>query len=656
MGINMKEFWQKNYKKIISYVIVAAAVLSVFVAGITAIRKVQNTKWQTYHVHGQYASYHQPLEVTNEDSFVYEFTCVGEEMVALLVEAQIYDYSIGGILYRIEDMDENVLTEGWLDIQEARQSGYEGVWLDVSDLGLEQGQQYRLRVVVGWSANVIYIYEDFKISVTQVFEYNYAALYTAIVIVLMVLALVWLYFMYKKGPSAKLYFITSLVIGLFVIFLMPPANRDDEYRHFLRAYMDVKDLEAIQMVPTGNAAGLIGDQEEGEFLLEVPYEINELRLMGYEDNYNGYEYKTEINHYLCIDKLLTILEEEPVESTHYVSLAGVAYKNNAAYWPQILSMKIAEFFGARDLILYYAARFGQFFVCIFMEVLAMKLAPRMKEIIWILAFIPNAFILKASCNTDGLMTAEILLTVAIIMWMKEKNIDVLSKKGLLGCLGYFLLTYNIVQTKFPYAVISVGVLAYLGKDNVAKAWNWIKSHKKAASAIAVAAAMAIIGTVVLFKDKLLNFIYAFLPQTHIEYILENPGEIAKLFSAKWVDICINLYSGMKGESLIPYTILVVVLLAMLKKELPMAKRVWFTILFGVMVMVIVLVGYTLSPADYGAIEEIGYRYLLPFLVVGALVLPSGNEKTERIAVKIMPLAIFVNLATTMITWIVGWSV
>jgi len=121
-------------------------------------------------------------------------------------------------------------------------------------------------------------------------------------------------------------------------------------------------------------------------------------------------------------------------------------------------------------------------------------------------------------------------------------------------------------------------------------------------------------------------------------------------------MCFNLLFGMNGEFFVPYVLMAAIILIMLKRRLPTNKRISFAALFGFLVMIIVLAGYSLSSPDGGVIEAIGYRYLLPFLVVGAFALPSGNEVTDRYAKKLMPLAIYVTMTTTMITWIVGWSV
>ncbi len=647
----MKEFLQKLDMKKIGYVIAALAVVSVLIAGVKGIIEVQNTGVLTYNVQEQHVG---PVEA--KGIFSHDFLCVGSETVALHVDGAIDETTKGSVGYEIMDSNGQVVISGKEDIQNIRHDVYGGVWLDVYGKGLIQGERYTLTLDFSEMENMqIYVGQD-HICIRQFYNFTHKALYTGIIIGIMILSVVWLVLVYKKGYGPVMYVATTLVVGVFLIIAMPAVSRDDEYRHFLRGYMDVTGIQSVYEKATGGESGLIGTQPNGENMLDVPYEINEIRLLGYEDNFNGYGYVQEQNQFFNLDKLIAELKAEPLDTTHRVAATGVVMKGSGSYLPQIVAMKVASVLGVREILFIYVARFGQLLACILMELLAMKLAPKMKEMIWLLAFIPNAFLLKASCNPDGLMISIIILLAAIFVWMKDNKVDVLSLKAIPAWMLYLVLIYFVFIMKVPYMIIAVGLFLYLGKDNVAKAWNWIKNHKKATVGIGVGVVAAAAAAVVALKDTLLQLLYFFLPINYINYIAEHPLEIGKLFVGKWIEMFINLYSGMKGENLLPYPILVVAILMMLKKQQPVIKRVWFAFLFGFMIMVIVLVGYTLTPPDYGQIWGIGYRYLLPFMVVGTLCLPAGNEKTEKIAVQIMPLAIFVTMTVTIITWFVGWSV
>lgn len=647
----MKEFIQKLDKKKIGYVVAALAVVSVLIAGVKGIVEVQNTGVLTYNVQEQHVG---PVEATGV--FSHDFLCIGKETVALHIDGAINETTKGTVGFEIKDFNGQIVISGKEDIQDIRHDVYGGVWLDVYGKGLIQGERYTLTLDFSEIENMqVYIGQN-HICIRQFYNFTHKALYTGVIIAIMLLSVVWLAMVYKKGYGPGMYVVTSLVVGVFVIVAMPAVSRDDEYRHFLRGYMDVAQLQPIFEKVTGGESGLIGTQPNGENMLDVPYEINEIRLLGYEDNFNGYGYVQEQNQFFNIDKLIAELKAEPLDTTHRVAATGIALKGPGSYLPQIIAMKVASALGVREILFHHVARFGQLLVCILMELLAMKLAPKMKEMIWLLAFIPNAFLLKASCNPDGFMISIIILLASIFVWMKENKVDVVSLKTIPTWALFLALIYFIYVMKIPYMIIALGMFFYLGKDNVIREWNWIKNHKKTSVGIGIAIIASAATVVIAKKDTILQVLYFFLPINYIDYIATHPLQIVKLFVGKWIEMFINLYSGMKGENLLPYPILLVAILMMLKKQQPVIKRVWFAFLFGLMVMVIVLVGYTLTPPDYGTIWGIGYRYLLPFMVVGTLCLPAGNEKTEKIAVQIMPLAIFVTMTVTLITWFVRWSV
>ena len=647
----MKDFLQKLDAKKIGYMIAILAVISVLIAGIRGIINVQNTGIKTYNVQDQHVG---PKDATG--IFSYDFLCVGKETVALQIDGAIDEKTSGFVKYEIKDSNGTIVISGNEDIQNVRHDVYGGVWIDVFEKGLIQGERYTLTLDFTSVEDMqIYVGQN-HIYIRQFYNFAYKTLYTCIIIAIMLLALVWLYLVYKKGYGATTFLVTSLLVGIFVIFTMPAASRDDEYRHFLRSYMETEGIQAVVAQPTGVESGLIGTQPVGEHMIDVPYEINEIRLMGYEDNFNGYGYVQEQNQFFNLDKIIATLKAEPLDTTHRVAATGVAMKGIVSYWPQVITLKIAAALGVREILFLYVARLGQLLACVLMEALAIKLAPRMKEMVWLLAFIPNAFLLKASCNPDGLVTSEVILLAAVIVWIQSNKIDVLSLRAVPGWILFLALTYNVFLIKLPYVLVSIGLLIYLGKDNIKKLWNWIKNHRKATIGIGLGIVAAGVAVVVVLKDILLQLLYFFLPINYIDYIAAHPVEIAKLFVGKWIEMFINLYSGMKGENLFPYPILVVAILMMLKKQQPVIKRIWFAVLFGLMIFVIILVGYTLTPPDYGTIWGIGYRYLLPFMVVGTLCLPAGNEKTEKIAVQIMPLTIYVTMTVTLITWFVGWSV
>ena len=151
-------------------------------------------------------------------------------------------------------------------------------------------------------------------------------------------------------------------------------------------------------------------------------------------------------------------------------------------------------------------------------------------------------------------------------------------------------------------------------------------------------------------------VYSVISKEHIIYILQNKRYIYGLFTAKWVEMIKQLFVAMCGYNYIPYPIMVIGILLLMKKNQSIIKKVGFATLFAVMVMAIVLVGYTLTPPDYGVIWGITFRYILPFVIIAALCLPMGTDATDRVGKKLVPISIYVTTGTSLITWLVQWSI
>lgn len=642
----MLEKIQKNYKSIIKYALMLIAIFLVVKTGIQMIQYVLNRDLKSYHV---VESVVETLPAN--ENYTTEFLCVGKEMDSIQIEAVLTEDTTGVVFYQLMDINGNVVLEKEVDVSELCRDG-SGLYIDVKDMNLVQGQYYTIHTDFSKTENLQVVLGSGKLSIRQFFEPSYTGVAIGVIIGFVLLAIFWLFYVDRKGYNEKVFLVTSLVVGIMVAIFMVPCSKDDEYRHFIRVYTGATNTEVELRQYQGIEHGIMTGGQE--YVATVPYQINELRLLDYEANYNGIGYFPEVNNQLCLDKLVATLKTETTDEVYYVSCAATALRSDIYYWPQIIAVQIAAFFGVADLLLYYAARIGQVIVCVFMETLAIKIAPRLKEIIWLISFVPSVILLKSSCNCDGLMISEIVLLVAIAVWFKESKTDVLSVKGLIGIVAYAVLTYNIMVMKIPYILISIGMLIYLGRDNFVKVIDIIKANKKTTIlAVGIVLALGILVFAWMDKTFIWNLVYSFLPEWHFNYILDNPGYILRLFINKWFEMFLGLYVGMKGSSIISYPIAFVLLITLLKRTQPLWKRFLYACLFAVMIMIIVLVGYTMTPPDYGMIWGISYRYLLPFVIIGALCLPSGNEKTEVVAQKLIPICIFLSTASTLMNWLVG---
>lgn len=637
----------------LKYIVLGLALISVLFTTVKLVKRAGDNEIKSYHVTESYVE-----QVETKESYCIDFQCVGKVMDSLQIEAGAHCGENGVVSYEIRDALGDILTSESVEIQSLEREDKEGLFIDVSKLDLQQGQFYSLCMDFSEVNGFRLVLGSGKLSIRQYFYSPYQRWYMLLIVALFVLACIWLWFAYKKQMDYKLFAMTLLFVGVVTAFAMPPANRDDEYRHFLRSYEEaMDDIEMIHEVPDGNENGIFGFAAGGvEPMVEVPYQIDQLRLMDSENNYNGHGYMQEVNNWLCLDKLIATSKVEETPERYRVSLNATGYRSAICYWPQILAMKLCSFLGSSCVWLYYIARIGQVIACVMLEALAIKIAPSIKPLIWLVAFIPNTILLQASCNSDGLLIAEIILLVAVVVWMKEKQIDIVSLKGVVGLVSFLMLSYSVVKMKVPYAIICLGAMIYLTKDNFGKALRFCKQYKRlVVSGLLGIFAMVVLGMFV-FNDRVWELLYGFVPKAHVDFITANPDYIKTLFYDKWKEMIRQLYRSMKGSNRIPYPLMVVVLLLFMKKEQPIWKRGMFLFVSSIMTMVIVLVGYTLTPPDYGMIWGITFRYLLPFVSFVALCLPAGNENTQRIATSLVPLCIFVMVSQTLMSWLIGWRV
>lgn len=638
-----------NYHKIVYCFLIVVSICSLGKVCIDNIRKISAVETKAYYVEER-----SEIEVEADSVYEKEFLCVGKKTRKLQILSTVNANTAGKLKYQIIDSSGVILSQETCGIDELIEGDEQGLFIEVTDVRLEQGKRYLLRVDFSETNNLSVRLGNNQLQFKQIFDFAYKQLYITAIVVCMILVTLWLIWIYKRELTAKCFWVTLIFAGIVVVFVMPPANRDDEYRHFVKVYTVAENIEIKKGQIDGTESGIVGS--EG-VIAEVPYEINELRLMDYEGNKNGYGYLQELNLGFCLEKMAATLKADGVDEKFKVGVEATSDRGLQFYWPQIIAVKLASVFNVRDLGLYYFARIGQLLTCVFMGILSIKLAPKLKEIIWLIAFTPSVLLLVASCNCDGLLIWEIILLFSVIVWMQEQKIPILSRRGMIGVIVYLILMYNIISMKIPYMIVCAGALLLLKKENVphlSRVWTKATNLQKIISIVLI----CVVGSTVLIlgRNVWLNILSSFLPSDYIHYMLTHKRTICKLFAAKWKEMLVQLFTAMKGRNIIPYPSMMIVICILLKKNQTVVKRICFAVLFLIMVMVIVLVGYTLTPPDYGVIWGITFRYILPFVILGLVALPLGTDKTDKIAKKMAPLSIYLAMGSSLIAWFTEWSV
>lgn len=585
--------------------------------------------------------------VSNEE-FSDDFTCVGKKMLTLELDCDQLSPDINGeIEYEITDSQGKRLYI--CEEQLANSVKNERLILDVSKVKLIQGENYVLKLRFANCEGIAVKMARDNLLLIQGFEASYIWVY----ILILVFSNIFLFaFLYKtrNGVTNRSYLILSICIGIMFVFVMPPANRDDEWRHFVRAYTLAQGEFTIERKTLeGDEVGNIAFDDGKGYIVSIPKELNELRLVDYSYNYNEGIYADELNGSLCLDKLVSIYKSD-MQGDINVSAAGVATRGMLYYWPQTLFIWLGMLIDASPMFFYYLARIGQLAVCTIFGWLSVHLTPKNKYIIWMVSFVPQIALLKSSCNPDAMLIAEIMLLMAIFLKIRDDKIDLFSRVGIRYIAVIFLLSINIILLKLPCFILCAILIVALNRENLQKIYPLLQQRKyRVGCGILV---VCVSFSVLIFRNKFLELLYKFIPSEHLEYILAHPKEVFWMFFNKFCEQLVELVNAINGGGLLPYGVIAAISLILLKNSFSLSKKILFTLAILIYMGMIILFGYVISPPGGGQILGISFRYMLPLVPVLAIVLPSGNTKTNKVVEKSCP----VFITTCIITAVMNWSI
>ncbi len=486
--------------------------------------------------------------------------------------------------------------------------------------------------------------EDFPLAIgmdangamiVQYAKVTYHGLQIAILIALHLFVAGILWWIFKKGINGANFFVICMGLGCFLALVNVPFSRDDEFRHFVRAY----DLSC------GGAPGhyardgevIIGNIQKdivGAYVCTLPSEISEMRLLSYEGNITNASYYAEINTDYCRSRMLSLLSRETTEEVVTVSECVTWYHGWETYFASAIGIWAGRMLGMRPLFLYYAAAFGQILIASLLFLAAFWLTKQYRLIPMICGLTVPVLWHVGSAHPDGILMALTVLCMAVILHIKENKIKILSTNGILWMLVWLLLVIWLYKIKLPYALLGLSCLFLLTKE------NGTLPVKKRVLLFGGCAAAVLVGCI-LFRHALMEYVYGFLPRDYVTYIGEHIVAVGILFLRTGRDLLLATWQRLQITRWLPYGWAAAILLVLSKKKDPWVRRVAMLVLFLCMLLVIVVVGYTLMPPDYGVIWGLTYRYMLPFLPLVYVVLPQGNDTTDAAVRKLAPFVLIV---------------
>lgn len=550
----------------------------------------------------------------------------------------------GEVRYSIVDTNENVIIERNENISNLIAS-YSDDWdeliIKCSDLELKQGEKYTIFLEFGQVEPVYLIKNgEGQVQQRQIMENSYRNIYKCFVFGVAMIVLLIIAYSLIIGFSSRVFLVTALATGVVACFIQVPCAADDEYRHFLRAYDLANNNVQAELSHTWvNAKGniIINDNNKAD-IIEVSEQINRLRLLDVSQNYDNISYDAEMNYRGCIDAVINLAKQEE-SGNCIVSIAATNEITALAYLPQVIFMWIGRIFSMGAVGMFYMARIGNMLFATLVTYFIVKALPEYKNIFYVIYFAPNVMWLRASCNRDAFVTAIVTLLIAYIVYVKVNKLKILSYKRVIIL---SILVVIVAICKLPYILIT-GLLIILGKESLPD----ISSVKCFLLKVSLIMLLGIIG-VVGYKISTYEDVTeknteieedVTEEQTHISYALQNPQKVGAVFGSRILNISEDIYRALEGykyQFIKDYLWMALIVILFGKSFINIKDKVWNVLVFGATWLLILVVGYTWMPPDYGYIWGVNPRYMIPMLPILGMIIALGNDKTEKIINLIAP--------------------
>lgn len=242
---------------------------------------------------------------------------------------------------------------------------------------------------------------------------------------------------------AKYFLIISLIVGMLLIYIVPPFQSPDENSHFLKSYA----------ISTGHVYPIYKDDALRFYIPKtlVDYSNYYNKNMGKKDFKYSYDdfYEEEYGKYSFSEKdYYTFSTASSSPLCHVIPAMGIIFT------------KILTHIGGdgrtSPLMMLHGARLFCLIFYIILGYFSIKKAPIFKRSIFVILLLPMSLYLGSSVTYDGLLYGTILLGVAEILHLIYAK-DKVEKKDLilLSLITLILLSVKVIYSLFLILLIFI---------------------------------------------------------------------------------------------------------------------------------------------------------------------------------------------------------
>ena len=599
----------------------------------------------------------EQIEQQIQDTYIAALPALADNIIQLQYVVRYYgDEMDFPIQYMIVDDQNNIVLEnaGMISDMLENYGDYYLLDLDCSNGKFESGKTYTLFLKTNNYDTFIVTDNQGTPQQFQHTNFENKGFMIALVVCGNLLLLVMLWLIIKFGMTNRIFMIVAFLLGAYMLVARTPLNQDDEYRHFLRIYDAIhSDTDNYYTKSIDTARGNFSKEDGYYNAIDVPYELNGLRLLDKEMDIDGKGYDREVNNSTNLAALKYLLAYPRNNDNSYsVSIYGTSRLSALLYLPQIVTAWIAKAIGLNAVWQYYFACAGTLWFSVLMTWICLRLIPEYRNIIILTYFMPMVSWLRVSCNRDILLIELILLFVSYVLYLKREHINVIQWKPML----IMAVSLGIVAVnKLPYIVVAL-ILLMLDRE------NWKKCSDKTAIRMLIRNMLFVCAMVVLamLVYKGINvvssmFVKATVPETagvassaeagimankHVKYFIENPmaviGAIFRRFSKIIVSDIPGAITGYFYCFANTYVYLGAVVALLSSRKMQLKDRIIMLVTFALTWLGVCAAGYIMTKPDYGEIWGIGVRYMIPLIPILALALGVGNDKTDELVQKHAP--------------------
>ncbi|AFC27527.1 hypothetical protein PM3016_560 [Paenibacillus mucilaginosus 3016] len=358
-----------------------------------------------------------------------------------------------------------------------------------------------LRIDLTDKADTVIHLKSIKLNSIPLFDFNILRFIIIITTELICLLL----FLFIKTRTAKnlvermkphhIFLIASFVFGSAWLVLVPPFQAADEFFHFYRSYE----------ISEGN---FVSQKLKGQVGNYLPKSIKDFEVaIGAHTITRNYQNKEDINNIKKASMIYPSVERE------FINFSAASVYHPIVYLPQAIGIKLGRGFNLSLLSMFYLGRLMNLIVYICITYLAIRLLPKLKYGLLLLAVMPMTINQAASLSADALTNAILFLFIAYIMYLTFDNrVQYISKKQ------FFLLLFVVIivaASKNAYFFFCFLILII-----PVKKMRTFKQFIISISTIIIACVTVVLSWAFIVKG--LNITFPNDPRVQLESILYNP--------------------------------------------------------------------------------------------------------------------------------------